>query len=116
MTREAFAFIRSFAPTGPTGSLVDRHHLLCASKGALRLEAEGQRWRLPPARAALLRAGRMATVTIPQPASTASVLFNIDFVPLARDLVAECGEWQEADETLPAYAATIFCRRRRRGR
>ncbi len=129
MTREAFAFTRSFAPTGPTGSLVDRHHLLCASKGALRLEAEGQRWRLPPARAALLRAGRMATVTIPQPASTASVLFNIDFVPpppqdltvfdldpLARALVAECGEWQEADETLPAYAATIFCRRRRRGR
>ena len=121
MTREAFAFTRSFAPTGPTELLVDRHYLLCVSKGALRLEAEGQRWLLPPARAALLRAGRPATVTIPQPATTASVLFHVDFVPppprdltvfdldpLGRALVAECGGWQEADERLPPYARTIF--------
>ena len=121
MTREAYAFTRSFAPTGPTELLVDRHYLLCASTGALRLEAEGQRWLLPPARAALLRAGRPCTVAIPQPATTASVLFDVDFVtpppqdltvfdldPLARALVAECGEWQEADEPLPAYARAIF--------
>ena len=121
MTREAFAFTRSFAPTGPTELLVDRHYLLCASQGALRLEAEGQRWLLPPARAALLRAGRPATVTIAQPATTASVLFHIDFVPpppqgltvvdqdpLGRALVAECGGWQEAEEPLPPYARTIF--------
>ena len=121
MTREAFAFTRSFAPTGPTELLVDRHYLLCASKGALRLEAEGQRWLLPPARAALLSAGRPATVSIPQPATTASVLFHVDFVPpppqdlmvfdldpLARALVAECGGWPEADEPLPPYARTIF--------
>ncbi|WP_406832867.1 AraC family transcriptional regulator [Pedococcus sp. KACC 23699] len=121
MTREAYAFTRSFAPTGPTELLVDRHYLLCASTGALRLEAEGQRWLLPPARAALLRAGRPCTVAIPQPATTASVLFHVDFVapppqdltvfdldPLARALVAECGAWQEADEPLPAYARAIF--------
>lgn len=121
MTREAFAFTRSFAPTGPIELLVDRHYLLCASTGALRLEAEGQRWLLPPARAALLRAGRPATVTISQPATTASVLFDVDFVPppphdltvfdldpLARALVAECGQWQEADEPLPTYARAIF--------
>ncbi len=121
MSREAFAFTRSFEPTRPTELLVDRHYLLCASKGALRLEAEGQRWLLPPARAALLSAGRPATVTIPQPATTASVLFHIDFVPpprqaltvvdldpLARALVAECGGWQEADEPLPPYARTMF--------
>ena len=121
MSREAFAFTRSFAPTGPTELLVDRHYLLCASKGALRLEAEGQRWLLPPARAALLRAGRPATVTIPQPATTASVLFHVDFVPapprdltvfdldpLARALVAECGGWPEAQEPLPPYARTMF--------
>ena len=41
MTREAFAFTRSFAPTGPTELLVDRHCLLWASKGVVRLEAEG---------------------------------------------------------------------------
>lgn len=121
MTREAFAFTRSFAPTRPTELLVDRHYLLCASKGALRLEAEGQRWLLPPARAALLRAGRPATVTIPQPATTASVLFHVDFVPpprqhltvfdldpLGRALVAESGGWQEAEEPLPPYARAIF--------
>jgi AraC-like DNA-binding protein len=121
VTREAFAFTRSFAPTGPTELLVDRHYLLCTSKGALRLEAEGQRWLLPPARAALLRAGRPATVSIPQPATTASVLFHVDFVPpprqnlmvfdldpLARALVVECGGWQAAEEPLPPYARTIF--------
>ncbi|WP_270888267.1 AraC family transcriptional regulator [Pedococcus sp. 5OH_020] len=121
MTREAFAFARSFAPTGPTKLLVDRHYLLCASKGSLRLEAGGQYWLLPPARAALLRAGRPATVTIGQPATTASVLFHVDFVsppsqdltvfdlvPLARALLAECGKWQEAPEPLPAYARAIF--------
>jgi AraC-like DNA-binding protein len=121
VTREAFAFTRSFPPTGPTALLVDRHYLLCASRGALRLEAEGQRWLLPPARAALLRAGRPATVTIPQPATTASVLFHVDFVPaprqdltvfdldpLARALVAECGQWPEEEDPLPAYASSLF--------
>lgn len=121
MTREAFAFTRSFAPGAPTELVVDRHYLLCASSGALRLEAEGQRWLLPPARAALLRAGRPVTVAIPQPATTASVLFHVDFVPspvrdlavfdldgLARALVAECGGWQDADEPLPAYPRALF--------
>ncbi|GAB3067416.1 AraC family transcriptional regulator [Pedococcus soli] len=121
MTREAFAFTRSFAPTPATELLVDRHYLLCASRGALRLEAEGQRWLLPPARAALLSAGRPATVTIPASATTASVLFHVDFVPppreglavvdldpLARALVAECGGWQESEEPLPPYASAIF--------
>ncbi len=121
MTCEAFAFTRSFAPTGPQELLVDRHYLLCASTGALRLEAEGQRWLLPPARAALLRAGRPVTVVIPQPATTASVLFHVDFAPpppqdltvfdldpLARALVAECGGWQESQEPLPPYARAIF--------
>ena len=121
MTCEAFAFSRSFAPTGAQELVVDRHYLLCASAGALRLEAEGQRWLLPPARAALVRAGRPVTVVIPQPATTASVLFHVDFVPpppqdltvfdldpLARALVAECGGWQEAQEPLPPYARAMF--------
>ena len=33
-------------------------------------------------------------------------MFDLD--PLARALVAECGEWQGADEPLPAYARAIF--------
>ncbi len=121
MTREAYAFTRSFGPSEPRELVVDRHYLLCAASGALRLEAEGQRWLLPPARAALLRAGRPATVAITQPATTASVLFHVDFVPeppadltvfdldpLARALVAECGAWQEAEEPLPPYPLAVF--------
>lgn len=82
-------------------------------QSASRLEIEGQRWLLPPARAALLRAGS-ATVAIPPPATTASVLFHVDFMPpppqdltvfdldpLARALIAECGGWQQAQEPLP---------------
>ncbi len=60
-------------------------------------------------------------VAIPQPATTASVLFSVDFVPqpvqdlavfdldpLARALLAECAGWQEADEPLPAYPRAMF--------
>lgn len=121
MAREAFAFTRSFAPSGPNELVVDRHYLLCASSGALRIEAEGQRWLLPPARAALLCAGRPVTVAIPQPVTIASVLFHVEFVPpppqdlavfdldpLARALIVECGGWQEAAEPLPPYARSIF--------
>ena len=67
MRREAFAFARDFA-AAPTSELcVDRHYLLCASQGALRLEAHGKSWVLPPARAALIAAGEPIQVAIPQP-------------------------------------------------
>ena len=58
MTRKAYSFVRTF-PREPARELkVDRHYLLCASAGALRLEAQGQAWLLPPARAALIEAGQ----------------------------------------------------------
>ncbi|GLY32279.1 hypothetical protein [Kineosporia sp. NBRC 101731] len=43
--------------------LVDRHYLLCASAGVLRLEARGQTWLPPPARAALIEAGQPIQVS-----------------------------------------------------
>ena len=58
MTRKAYSFVRTFAPEPARELCVDRHYLLCASAGALRLEAQGQAWLLPPARAALIQAGR----------------------------------------------------------
>jgi AraC-like DNA-binding protein len=120
MTR-AYSFVRTFA-SGPARDLhVDRHYLLCASSGALRLEAAGRTWLLPPARAALIEAGRPIRVSIPQPVTTASVLFDVGFVPrppapltvfdlspLARALVVECGAWGEDDQPLTAYAETLF--------
>ena len=68
MTRAAYCFARAFAPEPSRELCVDRHYLLCASTGALRLEAHGQAWLLPPARAALIEAGRQ-----PQPTTVTDV-------------------------------------------
>ncbi|AGL16066.1 AraC family transcriptional regulator [Actinoplanes sp. N902-109] len=121
MTRKTYSFVRTFAAEPARELCVDRHYLLCASTGALRLEAQGQAWLLPPARAALIEAGRPIRVSIPQSVTTASVLFDtaiaapppapltvFDLSPLARALVTECGTWGESDEPLPPYAETLF--------
>jgi AraC-like DNA-binding protein len=121
MTRKAYSFIRTFIPEPARELCVDRHYLLCASAGALRLEAQGQAWLLPPARAALIAAGRPIRVSIPQRVTTASVLFDTGFTPappaplvvfdlspLARALLIECGTWGESDEPLTAHAETLF--------
>lgn len=121
MTRKAYSVVRSF-PAAPTRDFcVDHHYLLGASAGALRLEAQGQTWLLPPARAALIEAGRPIQVSIPRPVTTASVLFDTGFAPpppapltvfdlspLARSLVTECGTWGEDDQPLSAYAEALF--------
>jgi AraC-like DNA-binding protein len=122
VTRKAYSFVRTFAPEPARDLCVDRHYLLCASAGALRLEAQGQAWLLPPARAALIEAGRAIRVSIPQPVTTASVLFDTGFTaaappapltvfdlsPLARALVGECAAWGESDEPLTGYAEALF--------
>lgn len=121
MTREAFAFARDFDAAPSSELCVDQHYLLCASQGALRLEAHGRSWVLPPARAALIAAGEPIQVAIPQPVTTSSVLFSRDFVdappapstvfdlsPLARALVSECVDWPDAAEPLPPYARSLF--------
>src|SRR5450432_4314919 len=81
MAGKAYSFVRALAPEPARDLCVDRHYLLCASAGALRLEAQGQAWLLPPARAALIEAGRPIRVSIPQPVTTASVLFDTGFTP-----------------------------------
>lgn len=111
----AYSFVRTFAPEPARDLCVDRHYLLCASEGALRLAAGGQEWLLPPARAALIEAGRPIRVSIPRPVTTASVLFDTRFVPappapltvfdlnpLARALLAEC------QGPVTAYAESMF--------
>jgi AraC-like DNA-binding protein len=121
MTPKAYSFVRTFAADPARDLCVDRHYLLCASAGALRLEAQGGSWLLPPARGALIEAGRPIRVSIPQPVTTASVLFDtaftpappapltvFDLSPLARALVTECGTWGNSDQPLTAYAETLF--------
>jgi AraC-like DNA-binding protein len=119
--REAFAFARDFPAAPPSELCVDRHYLLCASHGALRLEAHGMSWVLPPARAALIAAGEPIQVAIEQPVTTSSVLFDpsfapdppapltmFDLSPLGRALVSECVAWPDASEPLPPYARSVF--------
>ncbi len=121
MRREAFAFARSFAAAPSSELSVDQHYLLCASQGALRLEAHGKSWVLPPARAALIAAGEAIQVAIPQSVTTSSVLFDPGFAPeppapltvfdlshLARALVSECVAWPDAEGPLPPYARSVF--------
>jgi AraC-like DNA-binding protein len=119
--RPAYSFVRDFEPAPPQPLCVDRHYLLAASRGALRLEVDGTSWSLPPARAALIRAGVSIEVTIPQRVTTASVLFSttfapsppanlavVDLTPLARALIAECARWGEEGEPLDDYALAMF--------
>jgi AraC-like DNA-binding protein len=119
--REAFAFARNFAPAASSELSVDQHYLLCAAQGALRLEAHGKSWVLPPARAALIAAGEVIQVAIPQPVTTSSVLFDpafapepsapltvFDLSPLARALVSECVAMPDVDEPLSPYARSVF--------
>jgi len=121
MTRKAYSFVRTFGAEPSHDLCVDRHYLLCASAGALRLEAQSRAWLLPPARAALIEAGRPIRVSLPQQVTTASVLFDTAFTaappapltvfdlnPLARALLTECGTWGNSDQPLTAYAETLF--------
>ncbi|MDX6358606.1 MAG: hypothetical protein QOH37_1660 [Nocardioidaceae bacterium] len=121
MRREAFAFARDFAAAPPSELRVDEHYLLCAARGALRLEAHGQVWVLPPARAALIAAGEAIQVAIPAPVTTSSVLFDTEFAPeppapltvfdlspLARALVTECVAQPDAEGPLTPYARSVY--------
>jgi AraC-like DNA-binding protein len=109
-------------PAAPRERFVtERHYLLCTVKGVLRMEAEGREWSLPPARAALIRAGEPVFCTLPGPVSAASVLFDAGFIPapdralsvfdltpLARSLVRETRRLGSADAPGQGYAGAIF--------
>ncbi len=99
---------------------MDRHYFLFALEGTLRLEAGGQRWTLPPARAALIAAEQLVVVTIASRLTSASVLFEsqmfnppqalavFDVSPLARELVRECRGWGPEGASQTAYARQMF--------
>ena len=121
MQPDAYCFHQSFEPAGPSQFEADRHYLLYALEGTIRLEADGQRWTLPPARAALISAGHPITITILSKLKSASVLFSPDFVeapqqvlsvfdmsPLARELVRECRDWGPDEGPLTPFATRIF--------
>ena len=121
MKPEAYCFHRSFEAAGPAQFEIDMHYLLYALEGSLRLEADGQRWTLPPARAALIHAHHPIEITVLSKLTSASVLFSPDFIdppkriltgfemsPLARELVRECRIWGPDDGRLSPFAIRIF--------
>ena len=118
---EAYAIFQDFAPAPASPFLTDRHYLLYAAHGTMRLEAEGRAWTLPPARAALIAAGKEITVALPDRLRACSVLFDKGFVPephavlsvfemtpLSRELVLECGQWGKDAGPLSDYARHMF--------
>ena len=118
---DAYCFFQDFAPEPTKSFQVDRHYLLYAAKGAMRLEAGGRRWSLPPARAALIEAGKPITISLPQKMTVCSVLFDPGFVPtpraqlsvfemtpLAREMVLACRDWGPDSGPLTDYSGGIF--------
>ena len=118
---DAYSVYQVFAPQPAQAFEVDRHYLLYAMQGSMRLEADGQSWSLPPARAALIAAGKAITVSLPHKMTACSVLFDTGFVPapprtlsvfemspLAKELILECRSWGAGSGALNDYARQMF--------
>jgi AraC-like DNA-binding protein len=87
----------------------------------MRLEAEGQAWTLPAARAALIAADTPILVTLTARVTANSALFSQTFVaaprhplsvfevtPLVRELLRECRAYTSPTEPLDEYATPLF--------
>ncbi len=117
----AYCFRQEFAPEPPRSLTFDRHYLLYAAEGSLRLETQGRVWSLPPSRAAWIAAGEPLEVTIGRPMICCSVLFAPGFIepppepckvfavtPLAREMILECQRWGPEAASLDAEAEAFF--------
>lgn len=118
---DALCIYQDLFPQPPRELQIEHHYLLYVSFGAMRLEAEGAAWSLPPDRAALVAAGTPVRLLLNQKMSVCSVLFSSRFAPapraalsvfemtpLAREIVKECGRTGEEDEPLSEYRLSLF--------
>jgi AraC-like DNA-binding protein len=117
----AFCVYQDFPPeTGKTVQF-DRHYLLYAAKGTMRLQAAGRSWTLPPARAALIAANAPITLSIATTITCCSALFApstyaaptaalrvLDMSPLARELILACREYGPAETNLSTDGRMLF--------
>ncbi|HEY5362965.1 MAG TPA: helix-turn-helix domain-containing protein, partial [Aestuariivirga sp.] len=78
---DAYIVFGEFAAAPQSDFETPHHYLLYALSGALVLEADGKRWSLPPARAALIAANHPILVTLPQKVFACSALFATSFAP-----------------------------------
>ncbi|MEM9230013.1 MAG: AraC family transcriptional regulator [Pseudomonadota bacterium] len=117
----AYCFYRVFEPEPPKTLQMDRHYLLYASEGTLRLTAQGRSWALYPGRAAWLAAGEPVEVRIDAPLTSCSVLYRPDTIDappgpvtvfdmsrLARELALGARVWGPDLTELPEIAVTHF--------
>lgn len=117
----AFCVFRDFPPETDKTVQFDRHYLLYAAKGTMRLQAAGRAWTLPPARAALIAAGAPVTLTIATTITCCSVLFApdiyaapkvplrvLDMSPLARELILACRDYGPDTEALHPDGRMLF--------
>ena len=118
----AYAVYRDFPPEAMKKEMAfDRHYLLYASKGTMRLEAEGRTWSLPPARAAWMQAHAPIRVSSQSGITCCSVLFStdvyaapadpltvFDMSALGRALALECRAWGPDTPDLSPYARQLF--------
>jgi len=117
----AYCVYRDFPPEADKTVQFDRHYLLYAAKGTMRLEAEGRTWTLPPARAALIAARAPITLSIAATITCCSALFApqhydmptaplrvLDMSPLARELILACRSFGPEAAALDADARQLF--------
>jgi AraC-like DNA-binding protein len=117
----AYCVHQDFGPDDGGPITFDRHYLLYAASGSMRLEAAGRTWSLPPARAAWIAAGAPIRVTIPNRITCCSVLFAPDsyaaptdpltvfeMTPLARAIILECRAFGPDMPALPLQARQMF--------
>ncbi|TAU82437.1 helix-turn-helix transcriptional regulator [Rhizobium leguminosarum] len=121
MLPDVYCLHREFEPADTQTFRLDRHYLLYAMSGTLRLQADGKRWTLPPARAAFIPAAKEVEVSILTKMTSASVLFAAEFhrdfperlavfeiTPLCRELIRECMLWGPETGELNEYAQLLF--------
>jgi AraC-like DNA-binding protein len=118
---EAYCFFQEFGAEPERSFRFDRHYLLYASAGHLRLRAGGRQWTLPPARAALIAAGHEVAVALPGRVTACSVLWApgfaaappqplavIEMPPVARELALACRGHGSGDGPLDAHDRALF--------
>lgn len=120
-TLPAYCFYKVFDPEPPKTMQFDRHYLLYAAKGALRLEAEDRYWVLPPSRAAWIPADTSIKIEITHAVTCCSVLFHPGFIApdithcqvinlseVARQMILHTRRWGPDSGQLDQHACSFF--------
>ena len=117
----AYCFHREFPARMPDTVRFDRHYLLYAVRGAIRIEVDARRWILAPSFAAWIPADTDIGIEITHPTECCSVLYAPGFVealpastvvftvgPMARRMIRHCRRWGPEADGLDAHAEAFF--------